>query len=110
MREAEKVERGPHRCRVTSIWTSEPEVYEASLGRMEPKPVPAQSLAQQFRHSLAGPMVLKGHHRVVSVSNQLAPPFESRSCHFLEPLVQHIVQVDVRERWGDNATLVRPTR
>jgi hypothetical protein len=32
---------------------------------------------------------------------------EPRSHHALEPFVQHMVQVDVREQWGDHAALGR---
>src|ERR1700686_2897322 len=52
-------------------------------------------------------MVLKRHHCVVSISNQLASPFETRPRHFLEPLIQHIVQINVCEQRRDHAALGR---
>jgi hypothetical protein len=105
--EAKKVERRSHRRRVMPTWASEPEVYEAGLGRMEQKPIPAKALAQHVQHSLAGQVVLKGHHSVISIADQLAPPSESRSRHPLEPLVQHVVQVNVREQRRDHTPLGR---
>lgn len=56
------------------------------------------ALAQHIQQSPAGQMVLEGDHRVISVSDQLASPLESRSRHLLEPFIQHVVQIDVCER------------
>jgi hypothetical protein len=54
MGEAEEVEGGSHRRRMTPPRAFEPEVYEAGLGRVKLKPVPAKALAQHIQHSLAG--------------------------------------------------------
>ena len=94
---------------MTPLRASEPEVYEAGLGRMESKPLPIESLAQHVKQSPACEMVPKGDHRILGVSNQLAAAPVPRSHHTLEPFVQHIVQVDVREQWRDHAALGRPT-
>ena len=54
---------------------SEPEVYETGLGRMEREPIPAKPLSQHVQQSFAGQVVLEGYHRVIGISDQLAPPF-----------------------------------
>jgi hypothetical protein len=43
-------------------------------------------------------MVLKGHHGVIGVADQLTLPFEARPHRRLEPHIQHIMQVEVREQ------------
>lgn len=94
MGEAKEVECGPRRRGMTPTGAFEPEVYEAGLGRMELKPIPTKPLGQHVQQSLAGQVVLKGDHRMISVSDQLAPSLESRSRHLLEPFIQHVVQID----------------
>jgi hypothetical protein len=86
---AKEVESRPHSRRVAPSWAFKPEVYEAGLGRMELKSMPAEPLAQHVQQSLAGQVVLKGHHRIIGISDQQASTFEPRSHHALEPFVQH---------------------
>lgn len=83
----------------------EAEVYDAGLGRIELKPIPTKPLGQHAQQSLAGQVVLKGDHRIISVSDQLAPFLESRSRHLLEPFIQHVVQIDICKQWRDHAAL-----
>jgi hypothetical protein len=52
-------------------------------------------------------VVLKGNHCIIGISNQQASATEPRSHHALEPFVQHMVQVNVREQWRDHAALGR---
>jgi hypothetical protein len=92
MGEAKEVEGGSHRGGVPPAGAFEPEVYEAGLGRVEPKPKAAKALAQHVQQSLAGPMVLEGHHGVIGVADQLTLPFEVRPHRRLEPHIQHIMQ------------------
>jgi hypothetical protein len=51
---AKEVESRAHGRRMTPIGTFEPEVYEACLGRMELKSIPAKPLAKHAQQSLAG--------------------------------------------------------
>ena len=103
MGEAEKVEGRPVCRGMLPLRAFEPEVYEAGLGRMEREPEPLKPLTQHGKQPLAGPEVLKGYHRVVSIANQLAPAFQLRLCRHLEPFIQHVVQVDVREQRRDHS-------
>ena len=80
-RETEEVERGPHRGRMTPVGALEPEVYEAGFGRMEFKPIPAKPLAQHAQQSLAGQVVLEGHHCIIGISDQKAPALQPWSRH-----------------------------
>jgi hypothetical protein len=102
---AKEVESRAHGHRMTPMWAFEPEVYEACLGRMELKAIPAEPLAQHVQQSLAGRVVLKGNHRIIGISNQQASAMEPRSHHALEPFIQHMVQVDaVRRRTPFSST------
>jgi hypothetical protein len=92
---AKEVESRAHGRRMTPVGAFEPEVYEACLGRMELKSIPAEPFAQHVQQSLAGQVVLKGNHRIIGVSNQQASAMEPRSHHALEPPIQHMVQVNV---------------
>jgi hypothetical protein len=51
---AKEVESRAHGRRMTPVGAFEPEVYEACLGRMELKSIPAEPLAQHIQQSLAG--------------------------------------------------------
>ena len=100
---AKEVEGRP-RCRgVKPLRAFEPEVHEARLGRMEREPEPSKALAEHGEQALAGRSVLAGHHRVISIANQLASAFQPRARHRLEPVIQHVVQVDIREQWRKHA-------
>jgi hypothetical protein len=107
--EAKKVEGGPHRGGMPPAGAFEPEVYEAGLGRVEPKPKAAKALAQYVQQSLAGPMVLEGDHGVIGVADQLTPPFPARPHRRLEPHIQHVMQIEVREQRRDHPALGRAT-
>ena len=93
--EAEEVERRGRRHPVAAVGTPPAEVHIARLGFMEREPVSTQTFAQRVKHSLAAVPVFKGDDKVIGESHQLAPSVETRLRHFLEPLVQHMVQVAV---------------
>ena len=81
------------------------EVHIARLGLMEREPVSTETFAQHLKHSLAAVAVFEGDDKVIGESHQLAPSVEARLRHVLEPLVQHMVQVDVREHRRDHPAL-----
>src|SRR5712691_2591955 len=98
MGEAEKVERWllAARLRATApLWA---EVDEARLVGMEREPVPFKPLSQHFQHAFGGAVGLEGHHEVIGIAHQGSVPLQARSHLVLEPSVQHMVQVDVREQ------------
>ena len=79
MGRAEKVEGRPVRRGMLRLRAFEPErSTEAGLGRMERELDRSSRLTQHGKQSLAGPEVLKGYHRVVSMANQKAAAFQLR--------------------------------
>lgn len=70
---------------------------------MDLKSIPAEPFTQNVQQSLARQVVLKGNHRIIGISDQQTSTFEPRSHHTLEPFVQHMVQVNVREQWRDGS-------
>src|SRR5215469_10262036 len=97
MGEAEKVER---RC--LAVWMRATlalgsEVDEARLVRVEREPVPAKPFPQYFQYPFGVVVVLEHHHEVISKPHQGTWSRHAGLHRVLEPLVQHMVQEDVRE-------------
>ena len=97
--EAEEVER---LC--LAVWgrpamTLRAEVDEARLVRMQLEAEPTKSFPQHFHDPLGVVVGLEGHHEVISEPYQGRPPPQAWSHLVLEPLVQHMVQENVREHW-----------
>ena len=72
---------------------------------MEREPVSTETFAQRVKQPLAAVAVFEGDDKVIGESHQLAPSLEARFRHALEPLVQHMVQVDVRKHRRDHPAL-----
>ena len=66
---------------------------------MEGKSIPCEALAQNRQHAFGIDDVVECHQRVIGVADKGALPFKTRPHHGLEPLVQHMMQEDVRETW-----------
>jgi hypothetical protein len=97
MAEAEKGERRAIRVRVVlSIWSVAAEIDEARLAGMKREPIPRKPLAQNVEHSLCVAEVSERQHSVVGESDKSTSPLETWLRLVLEPLIQHVVQEDVR--------------
>src|SRR6516225_6822952 len=95
--EAEKGERGTIRARVAGrIWSIAAEVDEACLVGMERELVPSKTLAQYIQNPLGILEVRERHYGVVGETDKSTFPLEPRLHLVLEPLVQHVVQENVR--------------
>ena len=102
--EAEKGERRAIRFRMCfPIRSFEAEVDEARLVGMERKLVPSETLAQNAEDPLGVEEVLKRHHGIVGESDKGASPLEPRFHLVIEPLIQHMMQENVREVGRDDA-------
>jgi hypothetical protein len=75
------------------------EVEETRLVRVQLKAEPAKPLPQHVHDPLGVLVVLKGHHEVIGKPYQARLPLHAWSHHVLKPLVQHMVQENVREHW-----------
>ncbi len=82
-------------------------IDEACLVGMEHKPEPSKTPTQDRQDALGIVNVGKCHDRVVSIPGQGAIPGEARSHLGLEPVVQHVVQKDVRKAGRYHASLRR---
>jgi hypothetical protein len=95
--QAEEVERSTIHIRmVRRLRPSVTEVDEARLVGMERKPVPLKTLAQDREDPSGIVEVFKCHDEIVGVPDKGTSPPQARSHLGLEPLIQHIVQINVR--------------
>ena len=103
--EAEEVERRGRCHPVTPVEASPAEVHIARLGLMEREPVSTETFAQRVKQALAAVAVFEGDDKVVGETHQLAVSAQARLRHFLELLVQHMVQENVRDQRRDHPAL-----
>ena len=104
MGQAKEVERGPTRLRVAcALCPLGAEVDEACLVGMQCKPKPCKTLAQHRQDALSVDDVVERHHRVISKPDKGAVPREAWLHLRLEPLIEHVVQEDVREAGRDDS-------
>src|SRR4051812_44350616 len=109
MGEAEEVERGAMRSRVLgALRPLEAEVDEARLVGMEREPIPGKTLAQYSQDPRGIGKGLESHHEIVGVPDKAGSPLQAWSDRAFEPLIQHLVQVDVRNTRGDHSPLGDP--
>src|SRR5271165_6718495 len=106
MGEAEEVERGAVRVRMTyAPRPMKAKVDEVRLVRVEREPVPCKPFTQHVHDPLDVVESLERHHAVIGVPHEDAVPFEAHAHVPLEPFIQHVVQVDVCEQRRDDAAL-----
>jgi hypothetical protein len=95
--EAEKGERCPTRVRVVlAIWSVAAEIDETRLVGVERELVPSETLAQNIQNPLGILEVRERHHGIVGESDKGTSPLEPRFNLVLEPLIQHMMQENVR--------------
>ena len=97
-REPQKIE-GPRPFSTCLTPRRLPEVYQAGLVRLKTQIESAKSLSQYGHHPLSVFPVFETDHEVIGISNEGRFPSQLRLRLLLEPLVQHIVQVDVSQDW-----------
>jgi hypothetical protein len=106
MGQAKEVERGSIRirmaCALCSPWA---EIDEAGLVRVEREPEPCKTFVQYCQDTLSVGKIAECHQRIVGVPHKGAIPGEARSHLSLEPVIQHVVQTDVREAGRDYTPL-----
>src|SRR5262244_1972424 len=95
--EAEEGERCPIRVRVVlAIWSVAAEIDEACLVGVERELVPSKTLAQYVQNPLGILEVRERHDGVIGESGEGTFPLEPRFHLVLEPLIQHMMQENVR--------------
>src|SRR5262245_66442810 len=95
--EAEEGERCPIRVRVVlAIWSVVAEIDEACLVGVERELVPSKTLAQYVQNPLGILAIREGHDGIVGESDKGTFPLEAWFHLILEPLIQHMVQKNVR--------------
>jgi hypothetical protein len=94
---AEKGERCPIRVRlVPAIWSVTAEIDVACLVGMERELVPSKTLAQYIQNPLGILEIRERHHGVVGEPDKGTFPLKPRLHLELEPLIQHMMQENVR--------------
>ena len=64
---------------------------------MKPQSVPLRTLRQNFHHALRVPTGFEAHDGVIRIVNQHTASAQPRTRLGLEPLVQHVVKVHLRQ-------------
>ena len=96
MGEPEEVERSGSIVVVVDAIGS-PKRNHSGLVGMQRQAVLAESLRQDLQESLGIMLVVEQHDEVIRIPEQLSTTRESRLNVSDEPLVEHVVQVDVRK-------------
>src|SRR5450432_4469983 len=81
------------------------ETHEPRLVRVKAQAVLAESLRQYILHSAGVLLRFKHQHEVVSISRQVSSTVQSRFHLVRKPLIQNLVQVNVRKYRRNHATL-----
>ena len=109
MGEPEKAERRASRGRMRlTVRPFEPEVDHPRLLGMEGESKPSQPLPQHTVDPLAVEEVLESQNSVVRVPDQRRGPLHAGANLAFEPIVQHIVQEQIRKRRRDHTALRGP--
>ena len=87
---------------MTPVGARPAEVHVARLGLVEREPVSTETFAQHVKQPLAAVAVFEGDDKIVGESHKLAVSAQARPRHFLEPIIQHVVQEDVGEHRRDH--------
>src|SRR5262245_24379206 len=94
---AEEGERCPIRVRVVlAIWSVAAEIDEACLVGVERELVPSKTLAQNVQNPFGILGVRERHNGIVGESDKGIFSLQTWFHHVLEPLIQHMVQENVR--------------
>ena len=96
VREAQKVE-GPRPIVTPVVAVGPMKRHESRLLQVQRQAVLAESLRQDLQESLGIMLVVEQHDEVIRIPEQLSTTRESRLNVSDEPLVEHVVQVDVRK-------------
>ena len=80
-----------------------PEGHEARLVRVQREAEPAKALAQHLQNTLTTLPIREGDDKVIGESNQLAGALHSVLDRALEPIVQHMVQIEIREQRAEHS-------
>src|SRR6185369_4570300 len=99
MSEAKEVKRWLLAISMHATWTLGPEVDEARLVGMQREPKPSKPFSKQLQHPFGIVVVLEGQYEVIGKPNQGTLTLQVRPHLALKPLVQHMMQEDVREYW-----------
>jgi hypothetical protein len=98
MREAKEVE-GPRIIpTVTRVGSRAPERYESGLLRVEFQPVLRKPLREHLRDPTRVVLPGEDEHGIVRKADKSRRAPQSRLHDVLEPLVQHLMEIDVREQ------------
>ena len=84
-----------------------PEVYEARLVRVQREAEPAKALAQNVQNALATLPIREGDDKIIGESYRPAGALQTVFDRALEPVVQHMVQVEIRKQWAEDSSYTK---
>ena len=84
-----------------------PERDPLRLLRVDGQAEAPKPLGQYFHDSPCIAFQRAADDEIVGKTYQEALTFHSRPCHFDEPIIQHVVEEDICQHWGDHAALRR---
>lgn len=83
------------------------ELHKPRFVRMQRQAVPLESLRQHVRHTPRVCLMREGDHEVVRVTDEKCAALQTRFHIPLEPLIEHLMQVHIREQGRDHTSLWR---
>src|SRR5437016_1482760 len=100
MGETQEVERPRLRSSWCVLWPQRAgrsqERHQTRLVRMNRQTVLGKPFRQHLQHPASVVLTSKTHDQIIRIPNEESTAPQTRLHHLLEPLVQHVVQVDVR--------------
>lgn len=82
-----------------------PEPHQPGLGRVQGEAEPREALGQHLQHLAGIGFVAEGQYGIIGKPHRECPSSQPRFDVFLKPLVQHVVEIDVRQQRGNHAPL-----
>ena len=83
------------------------EGHKPGLFRVQGEAITLEAFGQHGLHSFGVFFPLEPYDEVIGVSHEEDAPLHPWLHFFLEPLVEHFMQIDVAQQWADDATLRR---
>jgi hypothetical protein len=90
---------------VLAVWSVAAKVDEACLVGVERELVPSKTLAQSGQNPRGILEIRERHYGIVGETDKGTFPLQTWFHHVLEPLIQHMMEVDIREAGRHHPTL-----
>src|SRR5690554_7109908 len=82
-----------------------PKPYQPSLGRVQGKAEARKALGQYLQHLAGISFVAEGEHGIIGEAHRECSSAQAWFDVLLKPLIQHVVEVDIRQQGGNHTPL-----